>query len=488
MTLVASWSLRFSRKILVAAILALALTLLLWRNRSEANFALLHQIPQISIEKPGSHRPQSAGSKCPLQAEYLRSGRFGLTDNIVLHRQCIRATTSNKIDRDTVTDVSDNFFGPRQNLNLISECDGWKPMACEPIELEVPPAFPEEQHPELMFGVATTYNRLIDSAGQLSHWLSNSGCRIVAIVVDASQNESELTYLLNLYRDLSIELVVVLPQYQNLGANEQHFTIIHDMIRHMKPETKWFGIIDDDTFFPSLYPLAEVLAQQNHSIPQYFGGLSDSMHNVQENGLMAYGGAGAFLSVPLAQQLEPHIEDCLVQSNSNQGDALLKFCIYSHTETRLMLLPGLNQLDMLGDASGFYESGRSPLSLHHWKSWHRAPVDQMAKSVDMCGSCFLQRWRFGKDTVLSNGYSVAVYDGGIGMDDLGATEGTFDDPDRFEWSYGPLRPKVDAAKKKAFILADAEKIDGKLRQVYVKRGGGRPRENDEVLELWWEKK
>ena len=85
---------------------------------------------------------------------------------------------------------------------------------------------------------------------------------------------------------------------------------------------------------------------------------------------------------------------------------------------------------------------------------------------------------------MANGYSVAVYSRGIDHDDLDRTEATFEYQQLFDWSYGPLRAKTDARKKKSFYLVDAEKIGKSLRQVYVHRG--KLNSKDEVLEMWWD--
>ncbi|XMA10916.1 hypothetical protein WAI453_003707 [Rhynchosporium graminicola] len=36
----------------------------------------------------------------------------------------------------------------------------------------------------------------------------------------------------------------------------------------------------------------------------------------------------------------------------------------------------------------------------------------MHHAAEICDSCFLQRWQFGRDTVLSNGSSIAHYPDG----------------------------------------------------------------------------
>lgn len=437
-----------------------------------------------------------------MDAGHLKQGRYDLTKEIVYHKQCIRAFGTDSVDRDQVPDISKSLFDRGQVLDLGAPCQDWHEMPCDPINLHVPLPFPEQRYPELIFGVATSFDRLIDSVPQFAHWLSGSGSLLVAVVVDAAAHNEDFERLTSLFNNHNIDLVIG-RSWNGLGVNEQHFTVIRDIIKYITTETKWIGIIDDDTFFPSLYPLSEVLATQDHMVPAYLGGLSDSLYAIQNHGLMAYGGAGAFLSVPLAKQLEPSIEKCLEESNTAQGDALLKNCIYSQTKTRLTLVPGLNQLDIMGNPDGFYESGRLPLSLHHWKSWHHAPVDMMAKASDFCGDCLLQRWRLGSDTVIANGYSIAVYNDGIEQSDLNRTEGTFDYTHLFDWSLGPFRDKAQEGHKRSYHLIDAEILGNSLRQVYVHRSrDDQPSQRltnqgvivpdpeyirDEVVELWWDR-
>jgi hypothetical protein len=124
--------------------------------------------------------------------------------------------------------------------------------------------------------------------------------------------------------------------------------------------------------------------------------------------------------------------------------------------------------------------------LHHWKSWYREDVVAQAAVGRVCGGCYLQRWRFGRDTLLANGYSITVYEGGLDKVDLGRVEGTWDMAGpRFDFSYGPLRPKMGEREKKSYRLRAAVETEEGLRQVYVhksKEKGGR----DEVIELVWE--
>lgn len=143
--------------------------------------------------------------------------------------------------------------------------------------------------------------------------------------------------------------------------------------------------------------------------------------------------------------------------------------------------------------SGFFESGVQPLNLHHWRSWYHVPVVKMAQAATFCGSCFLQRWVFGTDSVLSNGYSIVVYQPDVlkGID-LERTEHTWgniygDMNPEYDFSVGPLRDALNEGEKKSYVLIDAEiSDDGRgLRQLYLFSGNREAGQIDEVVELMW---
>ncbi|KAL8703753.1 MAG: hypothetical protein Q9225_008111, partial [Loekoesia sp. 1 TL-2023] len=155
--------------------------------------------------------------------------------------------------------------------------------------------------------------------------------------------------------------------------------------------------------------------------------------------------------------------------------------------------PALHQMDIFGDLSGVYESGRLPLSLHHWKGGDY-PVDLMSLVSDICGDCFLQRWQFGKDTVLTNGFSIARYPEGEYANglDFSKAEMTWDshtveksvNPGTAH-SMSPTRPRLELDKQKIqYRLKDSANIDGTVRQTYIHKGK-RDDEMDTVLVLYW---
>ncbi|KAH6608331.1 glycosyltransferase family 31 [Trichoderma cornu-damae] len=439
---------------------------------------------------------------CAPDLDYLRRKEYGLTRNIIFRKRCFHGVYSNEAHpRGSVPDIDRPLLGSRRAdvLDLDDECrsiSSSEPFdqdrSCEPITLQTPEPFPRANLSNVVFGVATTFSRLQDSIPQFSHWMSGTGALFLAIIVDESVTDGNLALLESMYGSHDISLTAIRPWNCSLDVNEQHFAIIRDLVDFSTPETQWAVIIDDDTFFPWPYSIAQLLASYNPVVPTYIGGLSESQPSVEHFGVMAYGGAGVFLSMSLVRQLDPHVDDCLVESLEREGDGLLKNCVRKYTQTELTAIPGLHQLDMRGDLSGFYESGAFPLSLHHWKSWHQAPVDKMAKVADFCGECFLQRWRFDGNTILANGYSISIYEDGISHADLGLIEGTWEAAMGYEGAMGKMRDKAQDGKKKSYRLIDAEEVGGSLRQVFLHHGSwdldedGQGEAMDEVVEIWWE--
>ncbi|KAL6872729.1 family 31 glycosyltransferase [Trichoderma novae-zelandiae] len=482
---------------IVATVFLLTLLAKKEHNKGTRQYELPFGIGIAISAQDGFH----AVKPCSSELDYLRRKEYGLTRNVVYRKQCIRGVYSQDVgSRDSVTEVDSPLLGSSADvLDLDDECKSISSpnsavgaRSCEPITLQVPEPFPAADLSNVIFGVATTLSRLQDSISQFSHWMSGTGTLFLAIIVDESATDDDLDALESMYEAHDISLEAIRPWNCSFDVNEQHFAIVRDLVDYSTPETQWAAIIDDDTFFPSPYSITQLLASHNASEPTYIGGLSESQGAVAYFGYMAYGGAGVFMSMPLVQQLDSHVEDCLAESITREGDGLLHNCIHNYSQTEFIAIPGLHQLDMRGDLSGFYESGTFPLSLHHWKSWHEAPVDKMAKIADFCGECFLQRWKFDGESILANGYSISLYQDGIAQSELDLMEATWEEAMGYEATMGKMREKVDEKKKKSYRLIDAEEVDGSLRQVFVHHGAsdmdldGQEEAMDEVVEIWWD--
>ncbi|KAK5090036.1 hypothetical protein LTS08_007405 [Lithohypha guttulata] len=355
---------------------------------------------------------------------------------------------------------------------------------------------------EYIFGVATTYDRLLNSLDTFSHWLSNSNTRLIA-AMEPSLDLDLPDKVLAKAQSLKIPLGTIDSPYQFL---DRYFSLIRVLHDNRSPDTKWYVLIDDDTFFLDLANVVKTFkAKYNPDLPYYIGALTEDFQQMSTWGYMAYGGGGVFLSAPLVEQLLPHWEACYAKRNT--GDQRLAECIYQHTNTKFTWEHNLHQLDLHGDQSGFYEALRpQPLSVHHWKSdefrFH-ADMYNLSLVSTICGkSCLLQKFKFANGWVLTNGFSLVKHsDVDVRHRDVDkdiSMERTWDfywggaSNIHFEHSVGPIR-NPDEGEKISFRMESALKeTDGRVRQLYVKRkkkeeGDERPGpgEVEGVVEIEW---
>ncbi|RYP59050.1 hypothetical protein DL770_010291 [Monosporascus sp. CRB-9-2] len=451
----------------------------------------------VEPDKDLGHSPgqstasRPSGTDCPADVQFLTraAAEQELTERVRYMRSCIEPAFSARVDRDEVVNISEPIFKGATELDLLDCWDIQLPR-CSPVKLTVPNPYPKRDYAHLIFGIATSYERLNDSIPAFAHWLSGTGSKLIASVTDIQEkNRTEMGYLRDEFQTAGIDAVMVKPLNPEFKTSENHFGVLKDMVEYSGPETRWFAFLDDDTFFPNLKPLSDALAKLDHTKDAYVGTLSEDFSAIRNWGYMAFGGAGAYLSAPLAGKLAGKVFECIKESSLAEGDVIIRECVYTKSKAKLTIMPGLYQQDIQGDASGFFEAGLRPINLHHWKSWFEAPVIAMAKAADFCGDCFLQRWRFGNDTVLSNGYSIARYRDGLETVDLTTLEGTFDKFNGdFDFSIGPLRKPYSKKRKKSYKLLDAEITQrGDLRQLYVWKGNETLGELDEIVEMIWQK-
>lgn len=373
------------------------------------------------------------------------------------------------------------------------------------LRMALPPS-PSKARPDastLMFGVATTLDRLEDSLLAFSHWAGHTGARILSLVdyddAEGSASAGQVARILRDAGDLGVELEIARQNLSGRGEyrpteGDRSFALVKYLYERQlqlaeeqeqdkgKKLPRWAAIIDDDTFFPSISALLSRLSQYNATQPQYIGGLAEDLRQLQNYGYMAYGGGGIFLSMPLLRQLNAHFDECNA-TGFEGGDTRLAKCIYAHTSTKLSWEPGLHQTDLHGDPSGFYEAEREqPLSMHHWKSWNEVDVVSMSAVASVCGEeCLLQRFRFADGWVLVNGFSIFRHSEEYEGDGEGiAMEETWSDAGEYAHTLGPLRAKDFG--KVSLRLEKSLVEGGQVRQFYVQRN---EEQGDRVVEVVW---
>jgi Protein of unknown function, DUF604 len=355
------------------------------------------------------------------------------------------------------------------------------------LELEVPNS-PKVDLSTFSFGMSTKIPRLRDTIPQITHWLRNSGCQL-QVIAPPHEDERPLEREI---RGMGIDLTITTAIAPFPKA---YFSILKKLYETRTPHTKWLAMFDDDTFVPSLpYLVQHFNKLYNPEDERVIAAMSDNIGQIHAFGLLPFGGGGIFVSVPLAKRLtEEKVWERCMASAKNQGDQIVNDCLNDFSTVRPTFDMELHQMDIIGDPSGYFESGRRLLTIHHWKSWFSVNVPMVANVSKACGDeCVLQRWRFDGNTVLNNGYSINEYPGGIesGGVELGKVEKTWDgEMWRYVHKIGPLREPVEEGVKRSLLLVEANAVEGVgIRQVYVQRAKfaeGRRVGIDRVVELLW---
>jgi len=458
---------------------------------------------------------------CSINSTHLQilRERFGIGDRIEYGRRYVRFHRQD-IQRKALTRINDDLFPTAfdaidiQNPPPSTTC-------LKPLEVPVPRSpYPKTvDASDLLFGISTTYGRLNDPSltpfKEWAHWLTDgrgksNGAGLILRLVDASESELEDTRRTMMAKGIDVK---VYPSDSSVHMAQRYLSLLPALYNDpSRRHRKWLAMCDDDTFFPSMHSLLDRLSTYDHRSDLYIGTLSEDTNNIQRHGSQAFGGAGVFFSIHMAAIVTKLHDQCateqkLQESNTGwgpQGDILLRKCIYENTEIRLTMLRDLHQLDIMGDPSGFYESGLTPLSLHHFKGgiWHSSKPYEGAQIIHGCGeACFLQRFMTNDDFIISNGYSVAYYPSGIQFD-VNQMERTFGAaPDDYGWNLdfmlGPQRKSLlESGRKVAWTLEESSVLeDGSVRQTYIRKaddrrwtqspGGRKMFDKDGVVELIW---
>ena len=419
------------------------------------------------------------------------------------------------LTRASITKLDATLFPKYETIDLSKDVEVSLHHCEKPYILEVPLLIKDSNDAShIIFGISTTIKRLDASVPSLLRWLPHTNAKLFVIVIDAEQvvesegvervdavaaDPQQKAQLQARMRRLGMDATLVEPLELQDSFSLKYFSLIKIMYANRNDMTKWISLLDDDTFFPSIPALITMLAKYDTTQEFYVGALSEIWWAVAHYGLMGFGGAGIFISIPLAEVMNNNYKDCTEASHTTAGDIRIMECVYLLTETKLTYERDLHQVDIHTDLSGIFESGRMPLSLHHWKagasSLRGYNLPTMHIVADVCGDCFLQRWQFGSEMVLTNGFSLALYPkGALKGVDLEKMEETWDEVPPVENSFnrgtdhslGPTRRRLILEEEKIqYILIDSAIVEGGVRQSYFHPGTNG--EFDSLLELFWKK-
>ncbi|KAJ5825996.1 hypothetical protein N7474_003134 [Penicillium riverlandense] len=338
---------------------------------------------------------------------------------------------------------------------------------CSPdATIHAPPRQPRADASHMIFGFATSKERLIGSLEAFQYWAGGTGARMFGCIDGIT--EPERKQIEQMARERDIQLTIIHSTKWLLDVQDMYFALVKILWDNRDENTKWAVIIDDDTFFPSMRNLIKRMETYDDSKPQYIGAPTEDFDQMRTMWFMGYGGAGVFMSMPLLEQINEHYSECSL--SMSYGDRRVAECIYKYTSTKLTWDRGLFQLDIKDNADGFYEAGRPlPLSLHHWKSWTNVDVVRQAMVAEVCGDdCQLRRWRIDNHWWLINGFSIVQYS--KPLTNLLSMEQTWAlGPMVEEFNYGhSLGPLREADSGKVSYRLKSATVDGNVvRQIYV---------------------
>lgn len=442
---------------------------------------------------------------CPDKLDWLTG--VDLTYPIRYSHRDIIVNQVPDLKRASITKIKGPLFPEFQTIDLTADAKVDLQHCEKPLVLDVPASIKDSgDASHVIFGISTTLERLEKSITPLLRWLPHTNAKLFVIVIEKEREGEEdavaadpnkMDELEAKMRGLGMDITLAEPLGLQDMFSEKYFSLIKIMFENRNDKTLWVSLIDDDTFFPSMPALINMLAKYDPHKQHYVGGLSESWWSVTHYGMMGFGGAGIFLSIALAEVMVSNYDLCIHSSYANAGDIRVMECIYILTETKLSNERDLHQIDVHGDISGIFESGRMPLSIHHWKpggaddNGYDLPV--MSLVADVCGDCFLQRWQVGKDMVLSNGYSIAQYPKGnlkdTNLEEMEETWGPLpvvegSNNGGVDHSLAPIRRKMILDEEKVqYRLINSAVVEGGVRQSYLHTGVDG--DIDSLYELFW---
>lgn len=428
----------------------------------------------------GSYQPHNSASSCRLNMSSLEP--YGLTKEFSYTRRYIKQVPfesgpNSRAPLSHVDELSDSIFTGLDYLTMSSNDQGnavdLQHCTPEPMKMYMRHNRKPVDGRHLVFGMATTAERLLEFASTTALWLANTGARLIVIVPTGPKVQELRDHLFQ----LGIK-ATVLTSNDDFLVN--YFKLVEAFHAHGDPGSKWFTFVDDDTHYFSLQRFIEALQIYDPNKEVYIGNPSEDLRQMRVEGLFAFGGAGITVSKGLLGHLHQEYYSCLAgQQTWEPGDVRLKKCVYQHTETKLTMVEGLHQLDLIGESLGLLEGPRPPITWHHYRSWSIQPVDTISKAGQVCGgACLFQRWKFPIPSdfgyafmTFHFGVSIVGYSVGI-RPDLGKTETTWVvyPESNFDHSIAPLRMGLQEGRDRFTyrLKGISHDINGHVKHTYIK--------------------
>lgn len=250
---------------------------------------------QGSEEKVAEHPPSlPLPSACPDHLDWLRelADSPDLTFPLKYARRDIIVRPIAGLERASVTKLDGELLPDLQEISSPEACELKEENRLPPFHLDVPDFSNPVHASHIIFGAATTLDRLDASIPFFQRWLAHTGARLFVIVAgneDAAPDPEAMDSLQNRMRDLGMIVTLVKPLRSKDTGIERVFSLVRVLNQNRDEMTKWFGIIDDDTFFTSLSTLVSRLGEFDHQKRWYLGAVSEDWWTVVQYGWVAMG-------------------------------------------------------------------------------------------------------------------------------------------------------------------------------------------------------
>ncbi|KAL2208985.1 hypothetical protein CC79DRAFT_640532 [Sarocladium strictum] len=494
-------------------------------------FVLALFIHCLRLSQPRLHDPVEVeidllpdGSGTP-ESQYLNrlAHDFSLTKNV--HWQSWRIRPAEEMHKwSTLTDIRLKFGSKHRKVVEVGDQNPEQVNIRTRMDLPVH-ASPVSGHTEgsdFLFGVSTSFERIsanrYDMVRTWSRWLTDgrrqdNGGTLIVMLTEATQNQVEDVDLR--LQSYGIDAYVTATEEPMSSARRHHE--LAQILGTFQPQLaadgqikRWFGLIEDNVFFPSLAALRDRLYDYNSEKEQYVG-LPSERADWVEGKRISYGGGVVLFTRPALITLNS--KPCVEEGEKNgafkgkRWDTQLQECMFRHTNMRMHLLPGFySPLDdeerTHGRDVGVYETGARPLLLHDAAGRHGLNLGKAHLVTGACGeSCFMQRYVFHDNWVLVNGVSISHYPQGVKREphpppadtpaaaasgkiliERGGSSGGQVPGDETAMT---LRPKK--GHREVWKLVDsAIGVGGTVYQAYLKRADKGSDQPDSVIVLLWE--
>ena len=464
------------RVLFLVSFLSILVSVLLYHDHIATSY-----FPHAPVEHSGDPWPQR--QQCPFAASPLR---FSDTLTARTYTRGIIRPRFNHDRRSNLGRIDEPLLPPfLAQSNVLTSRYARTQTDCSKATIayvDVDPDPKEDSTEKILFGVATTLERLDAALHNLAYFIGGTKASMIALVPpgnDLADKQMEFRA-----RGLDISLIP-----SELDFTLRYFSLVRALNAQVpkRPETEWMILIDDDTFFPSLSLMSERLSTLSSTQPHWIGAISESSWQVRNFGRIGFGGAGVVLSRNLVETLDGRYEECTGESVGvldMPGDQRLGKCINKVLpKLKLTIWKELHQWDLRPEPHGLFEAGKPVWSFHHFQGgkWGTANMISTSAVTAVAGdNSLLRRWVFDNKGsgqhqerdfwILINGYSIVHYHIKAGIPDINFshTEHTWADAaEGYEESAGPLRPvDQEGVTKRRWLLRDAVKVGANVHQFY----------------------